>query len=131
MSLLKRIPHDEVAAASHNIWLNTETADKIASDAIKIINKTYTRKFSFFTGKSARSLVGGLFYLLGFRYNNVKRQKELADKLGTSDVSIRLSYRQWLETFPDLFLDVLGKLAQDKDLRSYVLFTFKQNVLQP
>jgi hypothetical protein len=130
ISILKRIPLDEVLAASHSIWLNAETADNIALDTIQIINKSYKRKFSFFNGKTSRRLVGGLFYLLGYRYDAVKRQKELAKKLGTTDVSIRASYRQWLETFPDLFLDVIGKFSQDKDLRSYVLLTLKQNTLQ-
>ena len=117
-------------AASHNIWLNTETADKIAFDAVQIINRTYARRFSFFNGKTSRSIVGGLYYLLGFRYNATKRQVEIADKLGTSDVSIRKSYRLWLEAFPDLFLDVIGKLAENKDLQSYVLLSLYQKSIQ-
>ena len=127
---LKRIPFDELMAASHNIWRNTETADKIAFDAVQIINRTYARRFSFFNGKTSRSIVGGLYYLLGFRYNATKRQVEIADKLGTSDVSIRKSYRLWLEAFPDLFLDVIGKLAENKDLQSYVLLSLYQKSIQ-
>lgn len=130
MSILRRIPMDEVSTAAHAIWLNNSIADAIASEAFQIINQTYTRKFSFFSGKSSKCLVGGLFYLLSFRHNTVKRQTELADQLGTTDVTIRLSYRKWLETFPDLFLDVIGKLAADKDLRSYVLLDLKQSLLR-
>jgi len=129
VSTLKRIPFDELMAASHNIWLNTEMANKVALEATQIINKSYARKFSFFNGKSSRSIVGGLYYLLGFRHNAMKRQVEIADKLGTSDVSIRKSYRLWLEAFPDLFLDVIGKFADDKDHRSYILLTLNQSTV--
>ena len=70
--------------------------------------------------------MGGLFYLLGFRYNDVKKQIELACKLGTTDVTIRKSYREWLVSFPDLFADVIGKLAQHESLRYFVLLDLKQ-----
>jgi transcription initiation factor TFIIIB Brf1 subunit/transcription initiation factor TFIIB len=128
--ILDRIPLEDVKAAAHIVWVNPEIADQISLETIQIINKTYHRKFSFFNGRRSTSLVAGLFYLLSYRYNAVKKQNELADKLGTSDVSIRSSYRLWLETFPDLFVDVIGKFAQDKDLRSYILFTFREKRAQ-
>jgi transcription initiation factor TFIIIB Brf1 subunit/transcription initiation factor TFIIB len=129
MCLFKRIPIEDVKAAAHVIWADSELADQIAKETILIINKTFYRKFSFFNGRRSKSLVGGLFYLLSYRYDAVKKQNELADALGTTDVSIRVSYRLWLETFPDLFVDVIAKFAQAKDLRSYVLFTFKNNIV--
>jgi len=94
------------------------------------MNQTYIRKFAFFNGKSAKSIVGGLFYILGFRHDAVKKQNELADQLGTTDVSIRVSYRKWLETFPDLFLDVIAKLASITAFQTYVLIDLKQNLLK-
>jgi hypothetical protein len=127
--IFQRIPVEEVKAAAYAIWVDSEIADQIALETIQIINKTFNRKFSFFNGKRSKILVGGLFYLLSYRYDVIKKQMELADKLGTSDVSIRASYRLWLETFPDLFLDVIGKFSMDKDLRSYILLTFKKNVV--
>ena len=127
--IFQRIPVEEVKAAAHTVWVDSEIADQIALETIQIINKTYNRKFSFFNGKKSKSLVGGLFYLLSYRYDAIKKQMELADKLGTSDVSIRISYRLWLETFPDLFMDIIGKFSMDKDLRSYILLTFKKNVV--
>ncbi|MCW3999234.1 MAG: hypothetical protein NWE93_03245 [Candidatus Bathyarchaeota archaeon] len=125
MSVLNRIPASEVFAAAHAIWPQTALADQIAEQAIQLINQTYKRRFAFYNGKSSRHVVGGLFYLLSFRYDVVKRQIELADLLGTSDVTIRKSYRAWLETFPDLFVDVIGKMAADKDLKYYVLIDLK------
>jgi hypothetical protein len=111
VSVLNRIPFEDVRAAAYTIWADRKIADKIALETIETINKTYYRKLSFFNGRKAKSIVGGLFYLLGYKYDAVKKQNELADKLGTTDHSIRDSYRKWLETFPDLFLDVIGKLA--------------------
>lgn len=117
---------EEVSAATHSIWSDKLIADKMAQDVVKIINHAYKRKFVFFNGKSAKCIVGGLLYILGYKYDAVKKQRELADKLGTTDVTIRASYRQWLETFPDLFLDVIGKFAVDKNLRFFVLLNMKQ-----
>lgn len=116
-------------AASHTVWSNKEIADTIGQETIKIVKQAYKRKIVFFNGKSSRCIVGGLFYLLGFRYAVVKRQRKLADILGTSDVTIRKSYRQWLETFPDLFVDVIGKIAADKDLKYYVLLDLKTHLV--
>jgi transcription initiation factor TFIIIB Brf1 subunit/transcription initiation factor TFIIB len=126
MSLLKRIPPSEVSAAAHTIWLEKSIADTIAFQTIQIINQAYKRKFVFFNGKSSKHIVGGLFYLLGFRYADVKRQTELAHQLGTSDVTIRESYRKWLMTFPDLFLDIIVKFESDKDSRYFALKDLKE-----
>jgi hypothetical protein len=128
MDSLKRIPFEEVLAASHILWTDKLFADRIAFEAVEIINKTYKRKFGFFTGRKSKWVVGGLFYLLGHRYNSVKNQAELADKLGTTDNTIRDSYRLWLKTFPDLFLDVVGKFANDDKLRYFVLIDLKKDV---
>lgn len=121
MSAIKNISIDDLFAASYLLWTNRLMADQIALEAIMLINKARSRKFSFFNGKTSRSIVGGLFYILGYRYDIVKKQKEIADMLGTSDVTIRDSYRQWIETFPDLFSDVIEKFLADDKLRYYIL----------
>jgi hypothetical protein len=125
---LKRISFEEVLATSHILWTDKLMADRIAFDAVDIINKTYKMKFAFFNGRRARWIVGGLFYLLGYRYNSIKNQAELADKLGTSDNTIRDSYRGWLKTFPDLFSDVIEKFVNDDQLRYFVLIDLKKEM---
>jgi hypothetical protein len=120
-SILKRISPEEISAAAHLVWKDSSVADKIALNAIQTITQTYKRKFAFYNGKKSRTLVSGLFYLLGYRFNVVRKQRELAWKLGTSDVSVRTSYKDWLEAFPDLFTDVIGNLAQDSIHRYSVL----------
>jgi transcription initiation factor TFIIIB Brf1 subunit/transcription initiation factor TFIIB len=126
MSLLKRIPAKQVETAAHLIWSETSLANLVASDAVKIINQAYIRKIVFFNGKSAKHIISGLFYILGYRYNCIKKQNELSLKLGTNEVTIRASYRQWVETFPELFSDVISKFATDRNLRFFVLVKMKQ-----
>ena len=109
MSILNRLS-SEVVASAKTIWEDPLIAEKIASVALETIADANKTNFAFFSGKSFRGLIGGLFYILGFRYDAVKKQKELAEKLGTTDVTIRASYRKWLEEFPDLFSDVTDKM---------------------
>lgn len=112
MSIIDRLS-SEVIASAKTVWSDQVTAEKIASSALEIIVDANKSKFAFFSGKSYRGLIGGLFYLLGFRYDAVKKQKELAERLGTTDVTIRASYRKWLEDFPDLFADVNDKITNN------------------
>jgi len=118
---MQRISFDNLVDTAQIIWSNKTTVHKIAVDSYSILTKVQGRKATFYSGRRATALVGGLFYLLGFRYNDVKKQNELAYKLGTTDVTIRKSYRDWLISFPDLFTDIIGKLAQHESLRYFIL----------
>jgi transcription initiation factor TFIIIB Brf1 subunit/transcription initiation factor TFIIB len=130
MSLLKRIEMDEVLASAHCIWFDKSIADAIAQEAVQIMNQVYSRKITFFNGRSCNSIVGGLFYILGHRHNAVMKQRELADKLGSTDITIRASYRKWMTVFPDLFLDVIAKFAGDSSLKYFVLLDLKKSCSQ-
>ena len=118
---MDRISLDNLLDAAQTVWSNETTVHKVAADSYSILTKIQGRKTTFYSGRRATALVGGLFYLLGFRYNDVKKQNELAYKLGTTDVTIRKSYRDWLISFPDLFTDIIGKLAQHESLRYFIL----------
>ncbi len=126
LRMIDRISLDELSAAAQLVWLDKVVARKVALGSFSILNQVYKRKVTFYSGRRARGLVGGLFYLLGFRYGDVRKQNELADKLGTTDVTIRMSYRKWLVEFPDLFEDVIGMMAQDENLKYFVLIDLKQ-----
>jgi hypothetical protein len=131
MRKLEHLRLEEVMAAAHSIWSNQSTADKIAVDTMSIVRQTQKRKWAFYNGKSSKGLVSGLFYLLGFRYGAEKKQKYLAQRLGTTEMTVRAYYRKWLKEFPDLFLDVIGKFAQHNELRYFVLLELGQSKLQP
>ena len=118
---MDRISFDNLLDTAQIIWSNKTTVHKVAADSYSILTKVHGRKTTFYSGRRVVAVVGGLFYLLGFRYNDVKKQNEIACKLGTTDVTIRKSYREWLTSFPDLFVDIIGKLAQHESLRYFVL----------
>jgi len=121
MSVLQRISTEEVLAIANKVWADRKIACAVALETSQIINQTYKRKFAFFNGKSSKNIIGGLFYILGCRHDSMKKQKELAYLIGTTEITIRASYHKWLQTFPDLFCDVIGKFALDKKLRYFVL----------
>lgn len=112
---LERITHSllkvqEIMFAAHFLWTNKKTVRKITRDAVEILNQVCKRSFSFCNGKSFRCIVGGLFYLLGFRYGEIKIQRVIAVALKITDVSVRASYKRWLKEFPDLFQDIRANL---------------------
>jgi hypothetical protein len=126
LSMVDCISFDELSAAAQLVWSDKRVAGQIALGSYSILNSVRKRRITFYSGRRAKALVGGLFYLLGFRFDAVKKQNELADVLGITDVTIRLSYRRWLIEFTDLFVDVIGKLAQDESLKYFVLIDLKQ-----
>jgi transcription initiation factor TFIIIB Brf1 subunit/transcription initiation factor TFIIB len=128
LSILKRIPMEDIVTIAHILWSDKAIADRVAADADATISQAYQRKFVFFNGKSSKCVVGGLFYLLSFRYDSIRKQREISDKLGTTDVTVRASYRQWLANFPDLFPDVIGKLAENPAFRYSLLIDLQLNV---
>jgi transcription initiation factor TFIIIB Brf1 subunit/transcription initiation factor TFIIB len=123
---MEKVSLEELHAAAQLVWADSKTAKEIAIQAYIILNQVKERKPTFYSGRRATALVGGLFYLLGFRVNSVKKQYEIAAKLDITDVTIRASYRKWLIAFSDLFDDVIDKLAQDNSLKYFVLIDLKK-----
>jgi transcription initiation factor TFIIIB Brf1 subunit/transcription initiation factor TFIIB len=102
MTIIKRISFEETKKAAELVWSDQKEAEKMALEAFKIITKA-SNNYAFFTGRSSKGILGGLFYLLGLKHGIVRTQKEIAARLGTNDVTIRVSYHGWLKEFPDLF----------------------------
>ncbi len=102
----------EITVFSKMLWSDKKISGKITRDVIKIMNQVYRKNFLFCNGKSWRCPLGGLFYLLGHRYDDPKRQKEIALALQTTEVSIRTYYKQWLRDFPELFQDITKKISK-------------------
>jgi hypothetical protein len=101
----------QITAISQMLWSNKKISGKITKDVIKIMNQVNRKNFLFCNGKSLRCPLGGLFYLLGHRYNDRKKQREIARTLQTTEVSVRIYYRKWLKDFPELFQDITEKLS--------------------
>lgn len=99
------ITEEKITSMVQLFWADKVAASNIANDTVELLNKIVQKDPGFFKGKCVNSAIGSLFYILGTHYNAPIKQRELADKLTTTDVSIRASYKQLLETFPDLFIN--------------------------
>ena len=98
--ILHRFGEENVLSFAQKTWQDQQSVAKsMASEALNIIYETYQINPAFFGGKSAKGVVGGLFYLLGRFNGNVKTQKEIAQSLGTTEMTIRAFYRIWLTPF--------------------------------
>lgn len=111
-SIFYRIHCEKISAEAKVVWANQEISGDIASDALQILAKASKQNLRFFCGKQPKCILGGLFYILGFRFRAVKTQREIADLLGITEVSIRKSYKNWLKEFPKYFTDVNDKILE-------------------
>jgi transcription initiation factor TFIIIB Brf1 subunit/transcription initiation factor TFIIB len=114
---INRITHslqkiDFIISTAHMLWQKNAIAEQVIADTVEIINHVCQKKFSFYNGKALKCMVAGLFYILGFRYNAPKKQREIGIALQITDVTLRSSYKKWLKTFPDLFQDVITMINQ-------------------
>jgi len=102
--LPSRLSSEHVLAAAVAVWSDQLSAvEDISSAASKIIGAAYEKAPAFFSGRSEKGILSGLFYRLAFNTVNVKTQKEIASALHTNELTIRASSREWLEVFPELF----------------------------
>jgi len=103
---------DFIISTVHRLWPTNTKAEKIVTDAVEVMNLACKEKFSFCNGKGLTSLLAGLFYIFGFRYNAPKTQREIGITLQLTAVTVRSSYKRWLEAFPDLFQDEIKIIDQ-------------------
>jgi hypothetical protein len=114
--VLGRLGQESVLSFAQEIWRDQHsTVAKIVTEALSVIRETYQANPAFFSGKSAKGILGGLFYILGHRFRRVKTQKKIAQSLNTTDMTIRASYREWLKEFPGLFQDVNEKIGRTRE----------------
>ena len=104
-TIFYRIHCEAITTAAKAVWENQEIADDIASNALHILDLASRTNLRFFSGKPPKCILGSLFYILGYRFNSVKTQKEIANFLFTTECSVSKSYKNWLNEFPQLFTD--------------------------
>ncbi len=110
VTILMRISCEDTMSAARSIWVSRETADVVGANAFQILVRASDANIRFFSGKASKSLLGGLFYLLGHRFNAEMTQKQIAMQLGISEVSVRRSYKDWLNMYPYFFMDLASKM---------------------
>jgi transcription initiation factor TFIIIB Brf1 subunit/transcription initiation factor TFIIB len=104
----KRLSPERVLIAALKVWQNQlSVATDVSASASKIIQAAYEKTPSassnFFSGRSEKGILSGLFYRLALSTVNVKTQHEIASALGTTETTVRVSSRDWLDCFPELF----------------------------
>jgi transcription initiation factor TFIIIB Brf1 subunit/transcription initiation factor TFIIB len=98
-----RLSSKKVLSYASKVWQGQQLiVESIAAETSQIIKSVNKRSPIFFSGKSEKRILSGIFYLLGTKKAK-KTQREIARSLNTNDVTVRASYRDWLENFPDLF----------------------------
>ena len=96
--ILNRIGEQEILSLAQKIWQSqNQVATEIASETLAVIREKYETDPTFFSGKSAKGIVAGLFYLLGQRYGSIRTQRQIALGLNTTEVTIRASSREWTQ----------------------------------
>ena len=119
-SIFYRIHCEKITSAARVVWVNQEVADDIASNALQILAKASKQNLRFFCGKPPKCILAGLFYILGFRLKAPKTQNEIADFLCTTEVSVRKSYKSWLQEFPQYFKDGTYKIQEHNSINLMV-----------
>jgi hypothetical protein len=92
-TIFYRIQCEAITSAARDVWGNQEVADDIASNALHVLDLASRTNLRFFCGKPPKSILGGLFYILGYRFNSVKTQREIANSLYTTGLSVGKSYQ--------------------------------------
>jgi hypothetical protein len=117
--VLRRLDRADILSYASDLWrAQGSIAQAIASETVRIIHLAYTKAPSFFEDKNRKWILGGLFYLLGRRMSAGKTQKQIARCLGTSEMTIRKSYKKWLGSFPEFWPEATMHLQEGHDKRS-------------
>jgi hypothetical protein len=100
----RRLSHADTLYWASMAWEGQkQVVESIASEATRLICGAYERNPAFFSSKSKKWILGGLFYLLGKKYREPRTQKQIARCLDTNEMTIRDSYRSWLKNFPEFW----------------------------
>ena len=99
-----RITPELALKLAHQVWVeNPKIAREIGLKASELIEQFYQENPTFFCGLSDKSVLSGLFYLLGFQHQAFKSMKEIARATNTSEQTMKQSYRKWFNASPLLF----------------------------
>jgi len=104
----QRIPPKIVFKFTHDILDNRvekSMIHNISIEMIKCINYADQKNRIFFCGKQHKPILAGLLYLIGFKYGKRITQRLISGQLEwyPTETTIRRSYMQWLQMFPELF----------------------------
>ena len=104
-----RITPKQIAKAIHKLPFPNVKIHNVLKEAINLVEKSYKKDKIFFCGKSSLRIIGGLMYLLSFKYCKEKfTQPLVGDRLSYlsrgshAEMTIREGYKDWIKIFPEL-----------------------------
>jgi hypothetical protein len=103
--IASRFSHRKILKQALKLWQDPAIAEPITEEASQIIKTIHLKNRIFLSGKSEKGLLSGLFYLLSIKNEARKTQREIARELNTNDVTVRTSYRDWLNIHPELSIE--------------------------
>lgn len=99
-----RLTSAQVMSYASKVWGPQQSVSTlITAETVQIIHFVKNRKHVFFSGKSEKGILSGIFYLLAMKNRIPITQRQIARRLSTTDVTVRASYRDWIENFPEFF----------------------------
>lgn len=109
--LCLRITAKQLAKAIHTLPFPEEKKHDVLLEAISLVEKAYEKKPPFFCGKGAYRIVGGLLYLLSYKYCRthitlriVAVDLDYLSRIRTSNEStIRLGQKDWKKVLPEVW----------------------------
>ena len=112
-----------ISPVAQAIWKNGDDYKRVAveSEIICLVASRINR--GFFFGQTKKCVIGGLLYIVGQNCRSAQTQRVIADALSTTDVSIRVQQRRWLNEFPILFAYV-NKLVSENLVQSAGTYDF-------
>jgi transcription initiation factor TFIIIB Brf1 subunit/transcription initiation factor TFIIB len=93
MSIVKRLPREKIAEAKM-LLMSVNLEDKL-EEVLSIIEKAYGEKPWLLSGRTAAGLLSGLIYLIARQNGARLTQREIAQALITTELTVRNSCRIW------------------------------------
>ena len=107
--LCLRITPKQISRAVHKLSFSKDKKHDILQEAVSLVEKSYKKNKFFFCGKSPLRIIGGLMYLLSFKYckekftmRSVGQELVYLSKGIITEPTIRKGYRDWIKIFPEL-----------------------------
>ncbi len=97
-----RINPQTVFNYSHRIF-EKKDAHVIAAETSDVIRTMYEKAPWTLSGKHAKLIIAGLFYILGVKYQCRVSQRKIAFGCGVTEQGVRANYMNLMRLFPELF----------------------------
>lgn len=93
-----RISLGDIMIETFDLFENEFVARKIARDVARLLQKVWEVDRISLCGRSPTGILGGALYICSLFNGQWIRQKQIAEQLGLSEVTIRFAYKRLLKS---------------------------------